>query len=178
MSNAKTAFRLLQWCADRAQCPELDEVITASNGSVRSFLKTRDIDSILTLASEGTDAWQVAYDAVWRQQLTTLHQVIEAFASAGVRTLTFKGGELLPRHYPGHSIGFVTDADLLVRREHIEAAKSIMYSLGFRHAFFDPAEGIMRDRDIRNVAEIEMSHYELAPFVKVVEIADPIVVEV
>ncbi|MFJ3519785.1 nucleotidyltransferase family protein [Streptomyces sp. NPDC090131] len=113
---------------------------------------------------------------MWNHQLSELMQVIESLSSAGVRTLTFKGGELIPRHFPGHSIGLVADADVLVERGQIETVKAVMYGLGFRHATFDVSRGVMRDRDLRDVAKIELHHYELAPFVKSVETTDPVVV--
>ncbi|MDX3537879.1 nucleotidyltransferase family protein [Streptomyces sp. MB09-01] len=178
MSNAEVAFRLLRWCVDRTQAPGPDPTESLANDSVRSFLRSRNIDSIAILASEDIDARQAAYDAVWQCQLEALHQALQALVSAGVRTLTFKGGELLSRHFPGHSIGLVGDADVLVPREKIETVKSILYSLGFRHSFFDTAHGVMKDRDLRDVADIELRHYELAPFVKTVELTDPGVVQV
>lgn len=145
---------------------------------VGAFLRSRNIDSLLALASEEVNARQAAYDAVWHRQLTALLQVLEALTSAGVRTLTLKGGELIPRHFPGHSIGLVGDADVLVRRDQIETVKSIMYTLGFRHASFDTAHGVMKDRDLREVADLELRHYELSPFVKTVELTDPVIVRV
>lgn len=178
MSNAEIAVQLLRWCADRAQPLGLDPADARADDSVRSFLRSRNIDSVLALGSGVVDARQAAYDAVWHRQLTALLEVIEALARTGVRTLTFKGGELLPRHFPGHSIGFTGDADVLVRRDQIETVKSVMYGLGFRHAFFSTDEGVMKDRDLRDVADIELRHYELAPFVKTVELTDPVVVEV
>ncbi|MET9725204.1 nucleotidyltransferase family protein [Streptomyces zaomyceticus] len=178
MSNAEAAFRLLQWCADRARPADFDLAGAVADEGVRSFLKSRNIDSLAALASGGADARQAAYDIVWQHQLAALLQVLEAFEGAGVRTLTFKGGELLPRHFPGRSIGLVGDADVLVPRDEIETAKSILYSLGFRHSFFDADQGAMRNRDLRNVADIELRHYELAPFVKTVEVTDPVVVQV
>ncbi|MGW1491303.1 nucleotidyltransferase family protein [Streptomyces sp. NPDC002402] len=178
MSNAEVAFRLLQWCADRTQAPGFDLTEGPANDSVRSFLRSRNIDSIGVLASGDVDTRQTAYDAVWRCQLAALLQPLEAFVSAGVRTLTFKGGELLSRHFPGHSIGFVGDTDVLVHRDKIETVKSILYAHGFRHAFFDTTQNVMKDRDLRDVADIELRHYELAPFVKTVELTDPVVVQV
>ncbi|MET9736268.1 nucleotidyltransferase family protein [Streptomyces sp. NPDC006458] len=178
MSNAEVAIRLLRWCADRAQPLGLDLADLPADDSVRSFLRSRNMDSVLALGSGVVDARQAVYDAVWDCQLTALLEVIEALASSDVRTLTFKGGELLPRYFPGHSIGFTGDTDVLVRRDQIETVKSVMYGLGFRHAFFDTDQGVMKDRDLRDVADIELRHYELAPFVKTVELTDPVVVEV
>ncbi|WAZ19584.1 nucleotidyltransferase family protein [Streptomyces cinnabarinus] len=173
MPNAHAAFRLLRWCADRTRDPGLGPC----DDGVRSFLRSRNIDSLLALSSGVTDARQIAYDTVWRHQLRALHQVVEALTSTGVRTLTFKGGELIPRHFPGHSLGFMGDGDILVGREQIETVKSVLYGLGFRHAVFDAARGTVRDRDLREVAETELHHYELASFVRTVEVSDPEVVE-
>nr|WBO76199.1 nucleotidyltransferase family protein [Streptomyces sp. SBE_14.2] len=174
MTRAHTAYRLLQWCADRVDDPGLGPC----DDDMRSFLRSRNIDSLLALSSGTLDARQRAYDTVWRHQLRALLDVTEALTSRGVRTLTFKGGELLPRHFPGHSVGLMGDGDILVPREQIETAKAVLYGLGFRHAVFDPELGALRDRDLRDVAETELHHYELASFVRTVEVTDPEVVAV
>ncbi|MEV0633530.1 nucleotidyltransferase family protein [Streptomyces sp. NPDC050619] len=173
MSNAHAAFQLLRWCADRGHDPG----IGPSGDGVRPFLRSRNIDSLLALSSGTDDAWQTAYDTVWQHQLSALHQVVDALTGTGVRTLTFKGGELLPRHFPGHSLGLMGDGDILVPRDRIETVKSVLYGLGFRHAVFDAAQGTVRDRDLCDVAETELRHYELASFVKTVEVTDPVVLE-
>ena len=64
----------------------------------------------------------------------------------------------------------VGDVDLLIPRTGIETAEAVLYGLGFRHRYFDESSGTLRDRDIRNVAEIELHHYELAPFTKLIEL--------
>jgi hypothetical protein len=174
LSNAHAAFRLLRWCADRTHDPELG----TRDDRVRSFLCSRNIDSLLALSEGRTDARQTVYDTVWKHQLQALRQVVEALTETGVRTLVFKGGELIPRYFPGHSLGFMGDGDILVERDRIETAKSVLYGLGFRHAVFDAARGTVRDRDLREVAETELRHYELASFVRTVEVTDPAVVEV
>jgi hypothetical protein len=172
LSNAHAAFRLLRWCADRGHDPDFGPC----DEEVRSFLRSRNIDSLLALSSGNTDARQTAYDTVWQHQLRALRQVVEALTGSGVRTLIFKGGELIPRHFPGHSLGFMGDGDILVGRDRIETVKSVLYGLGFRHAVFDTAHGIVRDRDVREVAETELRHYELASFVRTVEVTEPEVV--
>lgn len=172
--NATVAFSLLQWCASRTISDALGPGGQGIAAGTRAFLKSRQIDSLYTIAAGKRDKLQEASDLVWGHQLTALREALEALAAAGVRVLTFKGGELIPRHFPRRSLGITADLDLLVPRDEIELARSVLYKLDFRHQFLDKGRRVMADRDVADVAEIELHHYELAPMARTVPLdAEP-----
>jgi len=161
--HAQVAYDLLQWSGARSGTLEVD-----TTTDLATFLRGRGIDSLLHLASGEPSPRQDAYDVVWNHQVTSTRHLLEELVRGGVRAVTFKGGELVARHYGDHSLGLIADLDVLVPRNQIEITKQVLYQLGFRHATFDPVDRCMRDRDCRDVADIELHHYELAPFTKVV----------
>jgi hypothetical protein len=162
MSNARVAFELLRWSANRAPGWSGEEVTEETS----AFLRSRGIDSLHHLASGVANERQEVYDLVWRHQLTALREVLSGLVEAGVRVLNFKGSELVPRHFRERGLGLMGDADLLVPRDQLEPAKAVLYGLGFRHAFFDPASRRVVDRDVKEIGQIELEHYELPPFVR------------
>jgi len=173
------AFELLRWCGNSPGFkPGRVAALSPPDDNGRDFLRAREIDSLYLLATGRCEMLQPLYDLAWTHQLSALREVIKELTAANVRTLVFKGGELIARHFGGHSPGLVGDVDLLIPRTGIETAKIVLYSLGFRHGYFDESSGSLRDRDIRNVAEIELHHYELAPFTKLSELEpDPSLAE-
>ncbi len=171
MSNAQIALRLLQWCAGH---PFLNPAQSVDGSGIldetREFLRSRDIESLYTIATGGHGQWQEAYDVIWRHKIGAVRGAIKALVCAGVRVLTFKGGELVSRHFPGRGLGLTADVDVLVQRDDIELAKSVLYKLDFWHAVYDTERRVLRARDVADVARIELHHYELAPFVRSVEL--------
>lgn len=171
MRHSSVAFDLLRWAAtqETARGVSARQRITV-DVQLLDFLKSREIDSLYHIATGTDDVWQTAYDFVWAEQRAALRGTLQAFGEAGVRALTFKSAELVPRHFGGRSLGFMVDTDLLIPREQIETAKTVLYGAGFRHGVFDKNAGALRDRDVRDVAQIELHHYELAPFTRLVEL--------
>ncbi|MDQ3935654.1 MAG: nucleotidyltransferase family protein [Actinomycetota bacterium] len=167
MPNAETAFGLLRWCAAPGP-PGAAGPLDDLDAATLDFLRSRQIDSLHAMATGADDPWQEAYDAVWELQLRTLREAMTALEEAGVTALAFKGCELIPRHFGGRPLGITADADLLVPRDQIEQARSVLYKLDYRHAWYSAERGALVDTDVAAVAELELSHYELAPFRKLV----------
>src|SRR5262249_40498135 len=78
--------------------------------------------------------------------------------------ILFKGAEFITAWYDSKPLGLMYDVDILVPRRSLEIVKQILYSEGFRHGIFDAVRFELQDLDVRNVAEVERTHYELAPF--------------
>lgn len=166
LSNAAAAFQLLRGSVGGSPSRLPYRVTRAQT----AFLKSRSIYSLHALATGGDEPWQRACDQVWEIQAQETHRAVSALIANGVRTLTFKGSELVWRYFGGRALDVGGDADLLVPRGQIDEAKAVLYGLGFRQAEFDPATGGLVPRDVARVAALEGRHYELAPFVKAVEL--------
>ncbi|WP_198023133.1 nucleotidyltransferase family protein [Mesorhizobium sp. LSHC414A00] len=177
--HAPLAFALMQWCGERFEPKKFDLDLYAVEDETLRFLRSRQIDSLYILAAGQVDSWQRAYDMAWSLQRAALIEIVGSLVQAGVRTLVFKGIELQERFLQGHSLAILGDLDILIQRSDVESAKAVLYALGFRHAFFkDESAGIV-SRDIREVAQVELTHYELAPFVKLVPLEpEPWLIEV
>lgn len=164
--NARLAVDLLRWSGDRSTVPSHQP---GADGM--RWLASRKIDSLFHLATGTPGTMQALYDKVWHVQRAEAVRVLAALADAGLAPLVFKGAELLQRAYSPHSINLLADIDLLVDRTEISRAKPVMYALGYRQALYDRESGSLTDRDIADVAAIESTHYELAPFSRLVPIA-------
>jgi hypothetical protein len=58
-------------------------------------------------------------------------------AEAGVDALVIKGGHLLDTLYPDPALRYISDLDLVVRRESLQAAGAVLEARGFRPAAFE-----------------------------------------
>lgn len=169
MKNALAALDLLRWAATRNATARTRARSLVSDAATMLFLHSREIDSLAYIASGEPGGWQAACDALFRIQQAALREILEAFQRGDIRALTFKGCELVSRHFAGHSLGLIADLDILIPREQVEDARRVMYGAGFCHGVFDAQAGLLRNRDIADVAGMELNHYELAPFMRVVE---------
>lgn len=118
----------------------------------------------------GTDPRQIFYDAVWHEQTMALGEVVSACLQAGLTPILFKGAELVPRRYGRHGLGLAGDVDLLLPRTEMEEAKAVLHGLGYRQAVRDPQAQRLVARDVAALAAAEADHYELAAFVKLVDL--------
>ncbi|MCR9255265.1 MAG: nucleotidyltransferase family protein [Alphaproteobacteria bacterium] len=172
MTHADITLDLLRWAATRDQGLAAALRPRLNDPGLQEFLIGREVDSLAHLVSGTISGRQRVYDQVLAHQAEALQEVMEVFLKAGIRTVTFKGSELVPRNYDGHSLGLIADCDVLIPRDRIEEARAAMYGLGFRHAIFVAEAGGLVSLDVADIAGIEIQHYELAPFRKAIEI-DP-----
>jgi hypothetical protein len=171
VQRAEVALELLRWCAERRPLTEERRQALLAAAHALPWLAGLEIDSLwyLALGRDGPD--QQAYDRAWECQLAAMLPVVRDLEGAGVQTLVLKSAELVPSAYGPRALGFLVDADLLVPRGGLGEARRVLYAHGFRQAFFDSGTGRLVDRDVRDIAQIEGAHYELAPFCRTEELA-------
>jgi hypothetical protein len=63
------------------------------------------------------------------------------------------------------------DVDLLIDRAIIERAKIALHSIGLRQGRVNRTDGVLLDRDVADIARLEINHYELAPFLSLQELS-------
>ncbi len=149
--------------------PEVPGVPSAPvDDGVLAHLRRKRIDSLYYLASDPTCPRQLLYDRVWSIQRSALCELLRAFsAGAGGALVVLKGAERLESCFAPHAIGYMIDCDVLVRREALAEAQAALYSQGYRPLIFDEEAGEHRPRDVADLANIEATHYQLAPLVRV-----------
>ena len=130
------------------------------------WLATRKVDSLYYIDGAKPAVTQEFYDKVWRVQRRETIAVLTALKDAGLKPLVFKGAEFVEAFFNPHCINVLADTDLLVPRSQIPRVKPVLFVLGYRQAYFCPTQRQLLDRDVADVASIEGSHYELAPFTK------------
>ncbi len=136
-----------------------------------AVLEQRQIDSLHHLAQVCTPAAQRLYDKRWAAQRRALDELLGALADEGVAPILFKGAELVARRYRDRAIGLLYDVDLLVRREELGTAERVLYRLGYAHGAYDPTTRRWLDGDALQIARIELTHYELFPFLRLEPLA-------
>jgi hypothetical protein len=129
-----------------------------------SFLRAREIDSLLYLSTDSQSTEQRLYDEVWRRQLGVLREVMKSLDGLGIPVLVLKSAELIPRAFGVHGLGLLVDVDVMVPRRYLGDVRRVLFSMDMRQAVFDPTTGMLVDRDIAEIGKIESTHYELAPF--------------
>jgi hypothetical protein len=160
---ASAALELIRW-ANHRNC--------ALNGVSQDFpvpqtlsiLQRRKIDSLAYLRSGSNHVAQNVYDKVWQVQRRALDRLLSDLASAGVRTLTFKGSYYVPTYFDDHALSLQNDVDILIPRTRVTTARRIAYDHGLSHGIFDETTKALIERDVLDVAKMEASHYELAQF--------------
>ena len=136
-------------------------------------LKSRRIDSLLYWKSASDVPEQRLYDRLWRLQRDTLTEIVSRSCAAGIEPIVFKGAEFLSSCFASRSVGMLYDVDLLIPRSRIEEMKVVAHGMGLRQGIFDRELRALAPRDVADIARLELSHYELAPFQHVVEVALP-----
>lgn len=165
------AIALLRRCAD-GTLPVGGAPSDAPGDGAIEWLAARQIDSLSYLARGDADhPVQRVYDKVWHAQREGTQAVVSALAAAGIDPLVFKGAEILHRSFEPHSINLMADIDLLIDRAALSRCKPILYALGYRQAYYDAKAEALIDRDFADVAAMEGTHYELAPFSRLVPLA-------
>jgi hypothetical protein len=101
---------------------------------------------------------------VWALQRAAASQILHAASDEGVFTVVIKGSEVLNRYFQSRGLSFLNDIDILVAREDIQAIKRLLYANGYAQHLFNSERQALLPRDIREIADIEANHYELAPF--------------
>jgi hypothetical protein len=167
---AYAAFDLLQWAGYR--CDNRDEYrVQARPSAVVETLRVRYLDSLYYLARNENPAAQRLYDKLWRNLRRNLIEVVSGLTRDRIAAVVFKGAEVFERWFGSRAIGILMDADLLVPRDQLIDAKRVLLALGYRPGVFDLDTRRLVDRDVRDIAEIEMRHYELAPFCRIEPLA-------
>src|ERR1700761_164256 len=170
-TRASVAVYLLRWCATQERLSKKQRTDLIRRGKpYLPWLKTRKIDSLFYLATESPSSAQSAYDKIFLVQHNALLELLGEFESSDCRVIVFKGAEHIAARYGKRALGCLCDIDILVMRPMLEAAKAILYRLGYRQAYFDMANATLADLDVRDIAQIESEHYQLAPFAKLVDI--------
>jgi hypothetical protein len=126
------------------------------------------IDGLYHLSCGTNSPAQELNDAVWSMQRRELMSFVKQLDDQHVPTLVFKGAEFRDMLFASRSISFMKDCDVLVPRSEIGRAKQAAYLTGFRQASFDPAAGQLVDDDLTDVASIEIMHYFISAFRKLV----------
>jgi hypothetical protein len=155
-----TALQLLRWSAQR-------DTATGAlpDALILDRLRRRRIDSLAYLAAGAMAApHQRLYTRLWATQRSVLESVTGALRRSGVPVIVFKGSEFITRCFDSQPVGMLFDVDVLVPRHDVERAKVAMHSLGLRQTVWDHERRCLVDRDVADVARLETSHYELAPF--------------
>ena len=169
--EASTALTLLSRAArPGAAVPPLPPEVVEDERVVQ-WLSSRKIDSLLFLAVSPDRIDQAIYDKVWREQRRELGRVLAALGAADVTTAVFKGAEFIERNFAGHSLNLIADLDLLFRREDLQKVKATLYSLGYHQSFYNRETGALVDRDVSDIGSMESTHYELAPFHRLVPLS-------
>ena len=137
-------------------------------GAFLNTLRDRKIDSLAYLA--GMDPWQRQnlYDRIFTVQRMAAGQLSTELAAKGADPLVFKGLEIAQRFFAGRGIGMMTDVDVLIRRDQVALARTVVYDLGYRQASITRETGELAELDPIDVAQVEASHYELVPYIKAV----------
>jgi hypothetical protein len=161
---------LLRWSAHRRPLAESCRQRLIGAFEHEGFLRSREIDSLLYLASGYLTVAQRVYDTIWKHQLETLRAVVCNLETAGIPTLIFKSAELTHAAFDSHSLGLCTDVDILVPRKSVPEARRRLFCMGFRQAHFQRETGELIDFDIEVTAKTDLTHYELPFFRLLVEI--------
>lgn len=170
MSNwRQCAIELIRWVL--LQKPLPNEVESARHDpSVISELAKRRIDSLLYLACDPTAIEQQLHDRVLSIQLRLLGNAVESLKREEIIPITLKSAEFLPRYFHSRAISHSEDFDILVQKYQIPGAKRALLDGGWRQAVYDPTSCQLKDIKASNVAAVEASHYELAPFRRLEEV--------
>ncbi|MBY5336073.1 nucleotidyltransferase family protein [Rhizobium leguminosarum] len=168
------ACDMISWSPDFSEIPAalVNQSKTLNPDDIERLRKMR-VDSLVYLASDPTSVRQRLYDRLWRLQRKILISAIETLNDASIQFLVFKGAEFVERYFDGHSIGMLYDVDILIKRNDVGATKRALIGRGFRQAIFDGELKQFIDRDVSEIAKMELSHYELAPFAWIEEILLP-----
>ena len=168
---ARIAFWLLAGCFNNLKSSDLlSQQLDAVNSKHIDVLAGRKIDSLLYLGYSLKSPIQNVYDTVWGIQNKWLNILVNRLIESSVSPIIFKGGELLNAYYRSRALGCLADLDILVDRKDLGVAKQCLYSMGFRQSTLDRGSETLVDLDILDIARIESTHYELAPFSKFEEI--------
>jgi len=165
MSRAGHAFQLL---ARVGQSPERSMPAFECGPGELNFLSSRGIDSLYYISQESDARRQLVYDEIWRIQRLNLVEALDRLQAAGLRPILLKGAELCERYFSPRALGVMGDLDILLPRTELEEARAVFYDLGFRHARYSVEAGELVSRDIAELGQIELQHYELAPLAKLV----------
>jgi hypothetical protein len=152
-------------CAARRVSPDPQLRLPARS---LTFLSSRGILSLATNLFEGSDEWEEACDRVWSIQQAATGEAVAALDAVGIRPIVLKGAELVRRFRGSSAVDVGGDIDLLVRRGDLDETKAVLYSLGYRQSEFSPESGSLVPRDVAAIGQMEATHYELAPFRKLV----------
>jgi hypothetical protein len=105
---------------------------------------------------------QVAADLLRQKTLATL---LDALAADGVEVLVIKGAALALVVYDAPHRRERCDADLLIRRPHLEAAERVLFGLGYRRQLEPDAEVAAAQRHYTpptNTADVIDLHWRVA----------------
>lgn len=164
---AQLAVRLLRAWSTVAPGELPAPIAVATSPQTLAELERRQIDSLYYIPCEPDHPTQRVYDNVWAAQKSCLEELLQALEHACRQTpIILKGAEIVRTAFGGHGVHMMNDIDLFVRRDDLESVKRVAYTLGYVHGTVDPASGQYATRDIRDIAEVERTHYELAPFNK------------
>src|ERR1051325_8906792 len=165
LPETEVSVSLLRWAALRHSlgAREAGDLLRIATPSIPQ-LRARRIDSLLYLATGNDSAAQRVYDKVWALQRKAASALLQAASDAGVFTVVMKGSEVVNRYFGGRGVSFLNDIDLLVARDDIQAIKRVLYANGYAQHLFDSERQALLPRDIREIADIEVNHHELAPF--------------
>ena len=166
-AGCRVGLELLAWCASALDRPVLN--IEASTECI-AWLQQKKIDSLYYLSTRADSPVQRLYDKVFSIQQAELRRICVRISELGLHPILFKGGELSQRFYCGRALALSNDSDILVARNGLPAVKSLLFQEGYRQAFFEPKRFALVDQSIQEVADIELTHYQLAPFNRVFEL--------
>jgi Uncharacterised nucleotidyltransferase len=167
---ARLVFELLRWCAYRPQPGPAECQQFLEGFEQLQFLRSREIDSLLYLASGTPTVAQRVYDAVLQRQIENLQCVVSKLEKAGMPVVIFKSGELLPAAFAPHAVGMSADVDILVPRTAIPEARRILFGMGFQQAEVRTDTGQLVDYDIAILAKVDLTHYEVGAFRSLAEL--------
>lgn len=162
---AELALDLLAWAYCQAPLTQEErDALVSRRGDSLPRLATRKIDSLYYLAAREHSPAQRLYAKIWKQQRNACFFILQRLQKSEVPAILFKGAEFISAWYNSEPLGLMYDIDILLPRRFLGIAKQILYAEGYRQLWFDETRGELIDRDVRAVARIESTHYELAPF--------------
>lgn len=173
-SWARVIIPLISWSPNFSSAPaSLLKAVASLSDDQLAILRRRRIDSIVDFALERQTPKQRLYQRLWDFQKDCLEAAIGALRCSGVDFLVFKGGEFVERYFASRPIGMLYDVDLLIHRKEVGETKRALFRAGFRQGVFQKEKSAFLDRDVSEVAQLELNHYELAPFAACKEIDLP-----
>lgn len=164
-NNVEVSINLLRISPNLFNAPNDTKIVLKKFGvDCMNFLQERKIDSLLYLSCFPESVAQNIYNKIWINQRQLLIEFINSCRKRGIIPLVLKGAEVVEHYYCSKPISFMDDVDVLVRRQDIVSAMEILYILGLKPGVFDRQRNEFVNADIKDIAKVELNHYELPSF--------------